>query len=60
MPVATSIPSLIQKTIDDLLVQHTPKLLEGAGIQVPSLTWCLCNFAPRTRWLEEPSTTYAL
>ena len=44
MLVATSIPSLIKKTIDALLVQYYPKTLEEVGVQVPSLTWVSLQF----------------
>jgi hypothetical protein len=47
MPVATSIPSLIKRTIDALLVQHHPKTLEEVGVQVPSLTWVSLQFCAK-------------
>ena len=47
MPVATSIPSLVKKTIDGLLEEHAPKTLEEAGIKVPSLTWVQLQFCPK-------------
>ena len=47
MPVATSIPSLIQKTVDALLVQHSPKTLEETWVQVPSLTWVSLQFCAK-------------
>ena len=47
MPVATSIPSLVKKTIDGLLEEHAPKTLEEARIKVPSLTWVQLQFCPK-------------
>ncbi len=47
MPVATSIPSLIQKTVEALLLQHSPKTLEEAGVKVPSLTWVSLQFCAK-------------
>ena len=47
MPVATSIPSLVNKTIDGLLEVHAPKTLEEAGIKIPSITWVQLQFCPK-------------
>ena len=47
MPVATSISSLIQKTVDELKIQHAPKTLEEAEIQVPSPSWVSLQFCPK-------------
>ena len=38
MPVATSIPSLVKKTIDRLIEEHAPKTSEEIGIKFPSIT----------------------
>ena len=47
MPVATSITSLIQKSVDAIFVQHTPKTWEEAGIQNPSLTCVSLQFCAK-------------
>jgi hypothetical protein len=47
MPVATSIPSLVKKTIDGLREEHAPKTLEEAGVKVPSLTWVQLRICPK-------------
>jgi hypothetical protein len=47
MPVATSIPNLIQQTVDSLKGKHFPKTLEEAGVQVPSRSWVLLQFSPK-------------
>ena len=47
MPVATSIPNLIKKTVDALQLQHAPKTVEESGIAVPSLTWVTLQFCAK-------------
>jgi hypothetical protein len=49
MHVATSIPSIIQKTAEALLLQHSPKTLEEAGVQVSSLTWVSLQFCAKNQ-----------
>ncbi len=45
--MATSILSLVEKTIDGLLEVHAPKTLEEAGIKIPSITWVQLQFCPK-------------
>lgn len=47
MPVATSIPSLIKKTVDALEAEHHPKTLEQAGIEVPGPMWVSLQFCAK-------------
>ena len=39
MPVATSIPNLIKRTVEALEDKHAPNTLDEAGIQVPGEMW---------------------
>ena len=45
--VATSISSLIRKTIEALVVEHAPLTLEQAHIEVPGLMWVSLQFCPK-------------
>jgi len=47
MPVATSIPDLIKKTVLALEAEHAPKTLEEVGIQVPGEMWVSLQFCPK-------------
>ena len=47
MPVATSIPNLIKKTVEALENKHAPKSFQEVGIQVPSEMWVSTQFCPK-------------
>ena len=47
MPVATSIPNLIKRTIEALEAKHAPNTLDEVGIQVPGEMWVSIQFCPK-------------
>ncbi len=55
MPVATSIPNLIKRTIEALEVKHAPNTLDEVGIQVLGEMWVSIQICPKN-----PTSTRAL
>ena len=55
MPVATSIPNLIKRTVEALEAKHAPNTLNEVGIQVPGEMWVSIQFCPKN-----PSSARAL
>ncbi len=47
MPVAVSIPLLIKEIVEALQVEHAPKTLKEASIQIPSKMRVSLQFCPK-------------